>query len=125
MTTIQLIDNLKTYLDNKINDLSLNNPLMCFMKPLVVRVIDKNFNKINNTLDIIADENGNIDAEGILTDMLKSINTLPPFPIHTEFLGDIIIGGGAVRLNIPLTDKQLVFNNSDLEELKHILTKTN
>lgn len=125
MTTIQLIDNLKMYLDKKINTLSLNNPLMSFMKPLVVRVIDKNFNKISTTLDVIADENGNIDAEGILTDMLKSITTLPPFPVHTEFLGDIIIGGGMVRLNIPLTDKQLVFNTSDLEELKNILTKTN
>lgn len=125
MTTIQLIENLKTYLDRKINTLALNNPLMSFMKPLVVRVIDKNFNKISATLDVIADENGNIDAEGILTDMLKSITALPPFPVHTEFLGDIVIGGGMVKLNIPLTDKQLVFNTSDLEELKNILTKTN
>ena len=125
MTTTKLIENLKAYLDNKINEISLSNPLMSFMKPLVVRAIDKNFGKINGALSIITDENGNIDAEGILSEMFKSITTLPPFSIHTEFLGDIIVGGGMLKINIPLTDKQLVFNTSDLEELKSILTKTN
>lgn len=125
MTTTKLIENLKAYLDNKINEISLGNPLMGFMKPLVVRAIDKNFGKINGVLSLITDEKGNIDTEGILSEMFESITTLPPFPIHTEFLGDIIVGGGMVRLNIPLTDKQLVFNTSDLEELKSILTKTN
>lgn len=125
MTTTKLIENLKAYLDNKINEISLGNPLMSFMKPLVVRAIDKNFGKISGALSIITDEKGNIDAEGILSEMFESVTTLPPFPIHTEFLGDIIVGGGMVRLNIPLTDKQLVFNTSDLEELKSILTKTN
>lgn len=125
MTTTKLIENLKAYLDNKINELSLGNPLMGFMKPLVVRAIDKNFGKINGALSIITDEKGNIDAEGILSEMFESITTLPPFSIHTEFLGDIIVGGGMLKINIPLTDKQLVFNTSDLEELKSILTKTN
>lgn len=123
MNTTQLINNLKFYLDSEINKVSLSNPLIALMKPIIVRVIDNNFGKIENTLSIIADDSGNIDVEGILEDMFKSITTLPPFPIHTEFLGDIIVGGGLVRLNIPLTDKQLVFNSTDLERLKESLIK--
>lgn len=123
MNTTKLIDNLKVYIDTKINSLALNNPLLAFCKPLVARVIDKNFSKIDGMLLVLTDEHGDIDAEGILSDMIKSVTTLPPFPIHTEYLGDIIVGGGVIRLSIPFTDKQLVFNNADLEELKNLLTK--
>lgn len=50
------------------------------------------------------------------------LRTTQPFIFKTSFVGDIEIGGGAIKLNIPLTDKRLVFNMSDLENFKGLLT---
>ena len=41
--------------------------------------------------------------------------------VNTSFIGDIEVGGGTIKLNIPFLDKQLVFNKSDLESFKEIL----
>jgi hypothetical protein len=91
------------------------------MKPLVTRVLDKNFSKVTKALDLIADENGNIDIEGILSEMMDNLMTTQPFTLKTSFIGDVEIGGGNIKLNIPLTDKRLVFNMSDLESFKEML----
>lgn len=81
----------------------------------------KNFGKITKALDLIADENGNVDIEGILSEMMDNLMTTQPFTIKTSFIGDVEIGGGNIKLNIPLTDKRLVFNMSDLENFKEML----
>lgn len=48
--------------------------------------------------------------------------TTEPFTFKTPFMGDINIGGGTIKLNIPLTNKSLVFNGQDLEGFKELLT---
>lgn len=64
---------------------------------------------------------GNVDIEGILSEMMDNLMTTQPFTIKTSFIGDVEIGGGNIKLNIPLTDKRLVFNMSDLENFKEML----
>lgn len=88
---------------------------------MISGILDKNFGKITKALDLIADENGNVDIEGILSEMMDNLMTTQPFTIKTSFIGDVEIGGGNIKLNIPLTDKRLVFNMSDLENFKEML----
>ena len=83
--------------------------------------MDKNFSKVTKALDLIADENGNVDVEGILTEMMENLMTTQPFTFKTSFVGDIEVGNGNIKLNIPLTDKRLVFNMTDLENFKEML----
>ena len=46
---------------------------------------------------------------------------MEPFAIQTEAIGEIVIGKGSIILNIPMTDRRLVINTSDLEELKNLI----
>ena len=44
--------------------------------------------------------------------------TTNPFTFKTSFVGDIEIGGGEIKFNLPLTNKRLVLNMTDLETFK-------
>lgn len=91
------------------------------MKPLITRALDKNFSKVSKALDLIADKDGNIDIENILTEMMENLMTTNPFTFKTSFVGDIEIGGGEIKFNLPLTNKRLVLNMTDLETFKEML----
>lgn len=121
VAVLQLTDKLKTYISTQLDSMSKTSPMVGFIKPLITRALDKNFSKITKALDLIADENGNVDVEGILTEMMENLMTTQPFTFKTSFVGDIEVGNGNIKLNIPLTDKRLVFNMTDLENFKEML----
>lgn len=125
ITIPQLKERIQSYLTTQVESLAKTNPMIGFTKPLITRALNKNLSKIDKTLDLIADENGNIDIEEILEEMMESIISSNPFKMKTPFIGDVEIGGGIIKLNVPLTDKSLVFNESDLQGFKKILTANN
>lgn len=112
----------QSYLVAQVESLAKTNPMIGFTKPLITRALNKNLSKLDKALDLIADENGNIEIEGILEEMIESVVSGNPFKMKTPFMGDVEIGGGLIKLNVPLTDKSLVFNESDLLGFKEILT---
>lgn len=118
----KLTQNLKTYIVTQIDTMSKNTPMISFMKPLITRSLDKNFNKIIKALDLIADENGNIDIESILTEMSEGLLNTNPFFFKTQVIGDIEIGGGQIKFNLPFTSKRLVLNMDDINTFKEMLT---
>lgn len=123
MITIQkLKDNLNTYLLSQINELSRSNPMMGFMKPIIARVVNNGIDRADNALRLIADKDGNIDIEGIITEMSESLINSRPFTINTSFIGDIVIGNGDIKIQIPYINKELVFNSVDLQHFKELLT---
>lgn len=122
MEAITIINKLKGYILNQVSILSKTNPLISFTKPLITRVLDNNISKAENFIQLLADKDGNIDINGIMSEMMDSVVNTKPFTVHTSFIGDINIGDGKVILNIPFTDKNIIFNKEDLEELKNILT---
>nr|DAR32412.1 MAG TPA: hypothetical protein [Bacteriophage sp.] len=122
VTTLELTDKLRSYLVTQIESMAKTNPMISFIKPLITRAMDKNFSKITKTLDLISDKDGNIDIDVILSEMMESLISTEPFTFKTKFIGDIEIGGGMIKMNVPLTDKRLVFNQEDLESFREILT---
>lgn len=122
ITINKLTENLKTYVVTQIDTMSKNTPMISFMKPLITRALDKNFNKVAKALDLIADENGNIDIENILTEMSEGLLNTNPFSFKTQFIGDIEIGGGQIKFNLPFTSKRLVLNMDDINTFKEMLT---
>ena len=80
---------------------------------------------LGSSLELIADKDGNVDVEGILTEMMENLMTTNPFSFKTSFIGDIEIGGGQIKFNLPLTNKRLVLNMSDLEAFKETLITKN
>jgi hypothetical protein len=117
-----LISNLKQYLVKQVENISSNNPLVAFAKPIIVRVIDNKISSISPFLDMLKDSQGNIDLTGIITEMTTSVMDTKTFSINVPMLGDVIIGNGHIRLPIPYTEQVIVLNRQDIEELKTMLT---
>lgn len=124
MTNVNILaERIKTYLGSQITRMAADSPVVGFMKPLILRVLDNHVYKIEDGLKMIADKEGNIDVEAILTEMLESVMSSRPFTINTSFIGDIEIGEGMIKMNLPVVNKRLAFSMSDLQELKELLTK--
>lgn len=121
MNTTQLTDNLKSYISLQLDSITKSNPVVGFMKPFITRALDKNFDKVTKTLDLISDKDGNIDIENILTEMMENLMNTNSFVFNTSFIGDIEIGGGEIKFNLPFTSKRLVLNITDLESFKEML----
>lgn len=74
----ELINKLVEFLDIKLTNLSKDNQLVnVFIRPIFSRIINNNIGKVNQALSIIADENGMIDADGILNDMIDNLIISP------------------------------------------------
>ena len=117
-----LIENLQRYVDIQIAEMAKTNPMLGFMKPLISRAAINAIGKADKALSLLADKDGNIDVNTILTEMTESLMTTQPFTINTSFIGDIVVGNGTIKIGIPYTERNLVFNASDLQSLKEMLT---
>lgn len=122
MNKIQLIEGLQQFIDTQLGTMSRTNPVVSFFRPIASRVLKKKVGGIIGMLDLIADENGNIDAEAIVSEMTASLMNTQPFRLNVPALGDLIIGGGRIEMGVPFTDKSIVLSEKDLTELKNILT---
>lgn len=123
MNVLETIDKLKIFLNKQINSLALTNPVISFSKPIIIRIVNNNIHKSNGFLSMLADENGDIDVQSLIPEMIQSVMTTRPFVYHTEFLGDLEIGGGFIKMNIPLTNNQIVLGKTDLDVLKELFTE--
>lgn len=117
-----LIDRLKQYLVKQVENISSNNPLVAFAKPVIVRVIDNKISSISPFLDMLKDSQGNIDLAGIISEMTTSVMDTKTFSINVPVLGNVTIGNGHIKLPIPYTEQVIVLNRQDIEELKTMLT---
>lgn len=122
MNVSVVTERIRSYINGQITRMAADSPIVGFMKPIITRVLENNIYKIEDGLKMIANKDGNIDTEAILTEMLESVMSTKPFTINTSFIGDIEIGEGMVKLSLPVVNKRLVFNTADLQELKNLLT---
>ena len=123
ITIQQLTNNLKNYINSQLNIMSNNTPIVGFMKPLITRAVDKNIDKVTNIIKLMSDSEGNIDIESILSEMIQNTINTQPFIYKAPFIGDVEIGNGNIKLNLPLTDKRIVLNQQDLQLFKEALIK--
>ena len=120
VTKEQLIDNLRRYIDTPINVMSKTTPVINFMRPLLTRAMDNNIHKVSRLLDMVTDSEGTIDVDNILTEMISSVVNTEPFILNTSFIGDVEMGGGSIKINLPFVNKRLVLDKSDLETFKEM-----
>ena len=120
MNVLTTIETLKIFLNKQINSLAMTNPLISFSKPLITRIVNNKLDQANGFLSMLADESGEIDTKTLISEMVQNVMSTKPFVYHTEFLGDLEIGGGFIKLNIPMTNNQIVLGRNDLEDLKQL-----
>lgn len=124
MNILETIETLKLFLGKQINSLANNNLLIAFAQPVITKVVNNKLNNMHGFLSMLADESGEIDTKTLVSEMVQNVITTKPFVYHTDILGDLEIGGGFIKINIPMTNNQLVLGRNDLEELKQLFNAT-
>lgn len=122
MNSSNVLTGIKSFILLQIDKMSKTDPLISVLSPLITRVVNKNYTKISTFLDLIADNEGNIDVDNILTEMVEKLLETKPFIVKTSFIGDIEIGDGEIKVNVPFTHKSLVLDITDIETFKQTLT---
>lgn len=121
MNVDKVLEVFRKFIDTKLDSFSISNPVVGLFKPLIKRVVDNNIQKLVPTLSLLSDSEGNIDIKEIIPEMIDNVKSMEPFSIHTDIIGEIVIGDGRIILNIPMTDRRLVLDSTDLEDLKNLI----
>lgn len=123
MNAKEVLDISRKYILKQIDSIAEDKPAISFIRPVIIKVIDNNMYKAKKALSLISDEYGNIDMETLLPEMIESVMTTKPFIQQIPVLGDVEIGGGSIKLNIPMTNKRIVLGKSDLDAIKDLFTE--
>lgn len=116
-----IINKLIEFFNNKLTVLSGDSQLVnVFIRPFVSRMINNNISKVDKVLSLIANEDGMIDADGILNDVVDNLISSPVKDEH-----GLIIGDGAVEIKIPFMNKAIRLDKEDIEEFKQNLKQYN
>lgn len=114
---------LEDYIQKQLILVSKDNPTIALAKPFLSRIVNNNMYKVDNMLKQIADKDGLIDIDGILSETIDNLISIKPFKMDSGFLGELEIGDGKIRMSLPIVNKVLVFNKEDLMNLKDFLSK--
>ena len=134
----KLLTSLDLWADARISDMVKGNPALAipsvYMKRASHNIIAKNKDSLGKSIDnatlFIADENGNIDADTIFTDLMQMLESISNYEFDLGFVKGRIDGG---TLSIDLPDniitnilfgskKSISFTKTDFEELKSLIT---
>lgn len=118
----ELSDKLIQFLDNEISMVAGNHAAIAFFRPLISRILNNNVGKVKDIFKLIADENGNVDIIPLINEMANSLVNSKPFILETGLLGDIEIGNGFIKLNVPMLNKTITFTMQDVNKFKQMLT---
>lgn len=125
MNIYSVSDNLVKYIKAIVDKLGNDIPAVRFFKPVVIRVIDNKVQNLNSILSLLSDSNGEIDVNGLLLELENNIFDMQPFSIPTDFLGEIVLGGGHIKFELPVINKQVALNREDINLLKEMMFVNN
>lgn len=134
----KLLTSLDLWADARISDMVKDNPALAipsvYMKRASHNIIAKNKDSWGKSIDnatlFIADEDGNIDADTIFTDLIQMLESISNYEFDLGFIKGRIDGG---TLSIDLPDniitnilfgskKSISFTKTDFDELKSLIT---
>ena len=134
----KLLTSLDLWADERISDMVKETPALAipsvYMKRASHNIIAKNKDSLGKSIDnatlFIADENGNIDADTIFTDLMQMLESISNYEFDLGFIKGRIDGG---TLSIDLPDniitnilfgskKSISFTKTDFDELKSLIT---
>lgn len=122
ITKLEFIERFRIYVDMQINSICGDSFMGNFLKPLIKRGIDNKLSEVESFVNLFVNKDGNIDIEGIIDEMTTNVIQSKPFTKELGELGNIEIGDGKIKLNIPSIDKRLVYTESDFKILRDLLT---
>ena len=134
----KLLTSLDLWADARISDMVKETPALAipsvYMKRASHNIIAKHKDSLGKSIDnatlFIADENGNIDADTIFTDLMQMLESISNYEFDLGFVKGRIDCG---TLSIDLPDniitnilfgskKSISFTKTDFDELKSLIT---
>ena len=134
----KLLTSLDLWADARISDMVKENPSLAipsvYMKRALHNIIAKHKDSWGKSIDnatlFIADEDGNIDANTILSDLMQMLENISNYEFDLGFIKGRI-DGGALAIDLPDniittilfgSKKSISFTKDDFEELKSLIT---
>ncbi len=134
----KLLTSLDLWAEARISDMVKDNPALAipsvYMKRAAHNVIAKNKESWGKSIDnatlFIADEDGNIDADTIFSDLMQMLENISNYEFDLGLIKGRI-NDGAVSIDLPDniittilfgSKKSISFTKSDFEELKSLIT---
>lgn len=134
----KLLTSLDLWADARISDMVKENPALAipsvYMKRASHNIIAKHKDSWGKSIDnatlFIADEDGNIDADTIFSDLMQMLENINNYEFDLGFIKGRI-NDGAVSIDLPDniittilfgSKKSISFTKSDFEELKSLIT---
>lgn len=134
----KLLTSLDLWADARISDMVKETPALAipsvYMKRASHNIIAKNKDSWGKSIDnatlFIADENGNIDADTIFTDLMQMLESISNYEFDLGFVKGRI-DGGTLTIDLPdniITNilfggkKSISFTKDDFEELRSLVT---
>ena len=134
----KLLTSLDLWADARISDMVKETPALAipsvYMKRASHNIIAKNKDSWGKSIDnatlFISDENGNIDADTIFTDLMQMLESISNYELDLGFV-DGRIDGGILTIDLPdniITNilfgskKSISFTKADFDELKSLVT---
>lgn len=134
----KLLTSLDLWADARISDMVKGNPALAipsvYMKRASHNIIAKNKDSWGKSIDnatlFISDENGNIDADTIFTDLMQMLESISNYEFDLGFVKGRI-DDGILTIDLPdniITNilfgskKSISFTKTDFDELKSLIT---
>lgn len=134
----KLLTSLDLWADARISDMVKENPALAipsvYMKRASHNIIAKHKDSWGKSIDnatlFIADEDGNIDADTIFSDLMQMLENISNYEFDLGFIKGRI-DGGVLSIDLPdniLTTilfgskKSISFTKNDFEELRSLIT---
>ena len=134
----KLLTSLDLWADARISDMVKENPALAipsvYMKRASHNIIAKHKDSWGKSIDnatlFIADEDGNIDADTIFSDLMQMLENISNYEFELGFIKGRI-DGGALIIDLPDniittilfgSKKSISFTKDDFEELRSLVT---
>lgn len=119
VTKETIINEIVNYASTKINSIANESVLFDILfKPFITEVVNVNIAKLDSILSLVTNEEGLINAEKLINDIVDNLIVAP-----VKNIKGINIGDGKVEINLPMIGGSVVFDRSDFEELKTNINK--
>ena len=116
----KIIETIVSFLNIKLDEIAINMPILSLFRPIVTTGINNKLNKLDSLLSFVANDNGMIDAEKIIGEMLDNLIVMPVQQFPEVFSG-LKIGKGIINIDIPFINKSIEFNSADIESFINLL----
>lgn len=121
VNVVNFKENLKKYLHLVTGRVTSKNMFFYVTQSIINTAADNFVDKNTKILDLLADINGNIDVDYMVTDMWNKALEIQPKSFDLPF-GNISIGEGKLKINLPVIP-QIVLGQVDIDEMKRVLTE--